>query len=96
MKRFLSLIGIILCASTLLFAAGAKKVAESKLVQTLEKNKKDGAEFSSEISLAGLKIGADGSVTLPLFAGARFGSRRGLTRRISRSGLLMQKKARSP
>ena len=63
---------IVFCAlfvSAAVFAA-PKKVAEKKLVQTLEKNKKDGAEFTSEISLDGFKVSANGEITLSLFAGS--------------------------
>ena len=63
---------IVFCAlfvSEAVFAA-PKSVAEKKLVQTLEKNKKDGAEFTSEISLDGLKVSTNGEITLSLFAGS--------------------------
>ncbi|MBQ3824920.1 MAG: hypothetical protein II811_02155, partial [Spirochaetaceae bacterium] len=63
---------IVFCAlfvSAAVFAA-PKSVAEKKLVQTLEKNKKDGAEFTSEISLNGLKVSANGEITLSIFSGS--------------------------
>ncbi len=67
-KKILVLLTMIVMSSAL-FAAG-KAVAEKKLVQTLEKNKKDGAEFTSEISLNGLKVSANGEITLSLFSGS--------------------------
>ena len=58
-----------LVMSSTVFAA-PKKVAEKKLVQTLEKNKKDGAEFTSEISLDGFRVSANGEITLSIFSGS--------------------------
>lgn len=68
MRKFLSLLAVLLLAS--LAFAQTKTVAEKKLVQTLEKNKKDGITFVSEISLDGLKVASDGSVSLALFSGS--------------------------
>ena len=67
-KKILALLTMLVMSSAV-FAAG-KAVAEKKLVQTLEKNKKDGTEFTSEISLDGLKVSANGEITLSLFAGS--------------------------
>lgn len=50
--------------------AQSKKVSEEKLVTTLEKNKKTGIEFVSDISLDGFRLGSDGSVFLSLFSGS--------------------------
>jgi len=67
-KRIFAMI-VLLLMCTAVFAA-PKSVAEKKLVQTLEKNKKDGAEFTSEISLNGLKVSANGEITLSIFSGS--------------------------
>lgn len=45
-----------------------KKVAEKKLVKTLENNKKTDVVFSSEIDLTGLKIQKNNLIMLPLFS----------------------------
>ena len=67
-KRIFAMIVLLLVSATI-FAA-PKSVAEKKLVQTLEKNKKDGAEFTSEISLDGFKVSANGEITLSIFSGS--------------------------
>ena len=68
-KRWILALLTMLVMSSAVFAA-PKKVAEKKLVQTLEKNKKDGAEFTSEISLDGFKVSANGEITLSIFSGS--------------------------
>jgi len=50
--------------------AQSKVVAEKKLVQTLEKNKKADVVFVSEISLSGFSVDDNGSVSIPLFSGS--------------------------
>ena len=50
--------------------AQSKVVAEKKLVQTLEKNKKTDVVFVSEISLDGFSVSSNGSVASPLFSGS--------------------------
>ena len=67
-KRIATLI-LMLVMGVSVFAQ-TKAVAEKKLVQTLEKNKKDGVAFTSEISLNGFKVASDGSVSLSLFSGS--------------------------
>ena len=67
-KRIAALLVMIaMCAAGF---SQAKSVAANKLVQTLEKNKKDGVSFASEISLDGLKVSTDGTITIPLFSGS--------------------------
>ena len=71
MKSMKKVLGIMLF---LLFAcvafAQSKVVAEKKLVQTLEKNKKADVVFVSEISLSGFSVGENGSVSIQLFSGS--------------------------
>ena len=81
-KRIFAMIVLLLVSATI-FAA-PKSVAEKKLVQTLEKNKKDGAEFTSEISLDGFKVSANGEITLSIFSGSAVK----LTAEVDTTGLL--------
>ena len=47
--------------------AQTKKIAEKKLVKTLENNKKTDIVFVSEINLQGVRIETDGHIELPIF-----------------------------
>ena len=66
MKKHLLVI-LSLLFSTMLFAQ-TKAVDASKLVKTLEKNKKTSIVFASSVSLKGLSIKADGSLVVPALA----------------------------
>ena len=68
MKRLFTLLLAFIC--TLSLFAQNKVVAEKKLVQTLEKNKKTDVIFVSEISLDGFSVGDNGSVSIALFSGS--------------------------
>ena len=50
--------------------AQSKVVAEKKLVQTLDKNKKADVVFVSKINLSGFSVDSSGSVSIPLFSGS--------------------------
>ena len=66
MKKHLLVI-LSLLFSTMLFAQ-TKAVEASKLVSTLEKNKKTSIVFGSYVSLKGLSIKSDGSLVVPALA----------------------------
>lgn len=66
MKRYLLLI-LCLVLSTMIFAQ-TKAVDASKLVSTLEKNKKTTIVFTSSVNLKGLSIKSDGSLSIPSLA----------------------------
>ena len=66
MRKYLLII-FSLFLSTMLFAQ-TKAVEASKLVKTLEKNKKTSIVFGSSVSLKGLSIKADGSLVVPSLA----------------------------
>ena len=66
MKKIL--LGTVLLFCATVFFAQTKAVEASKLVKTLEKNKKTSIVFGSSVSLKGLSIKADGSLVVPALA----------------------------
>ena len=66
MKKHLLVI-LSLLFSTMLFAQ-TKQIDASKLVKTLEKNKKTSIVFASSVNLKGLSIKSDGSLVVPALA----------------------------
>lgn len=66
MKKHLLVI-LSLLFSTMLFAQ-TKQIDASKLVKTLEKNKKTSIVFASSVNLKGLSIKSDGALTIPSLA----------------------------
>ena len=66
MKKIL--LGTVLLFCATVFFAQTKQIDASKLVKTLEKNKKTSIVFASSVSLKGLSIKADGSLVVPALA----------------------------
>ena len=66
MKKHLLVI-LSLLFSTMLFAQ-TKAVEASKLVSTLEKNKKTTIVFTSSVNLKGISVKSDGALTIPSLA----------------------------
>ena len=58
----------VIAALAMAAAFAQTSVAEKKLGKTLEKNKDASAVFVSEIDMRGIKVAADGRVTIPLLA----------------------------
>ena len=66
MKKIL--LGIVLLFCATVFFAQTKQIDASKLVKTLEKNKKTSIVFASSVNLKGLSIKSDGSLVVPALA----------------------------
>ena len=66
MKKIL--LGIVLLFCATVFFAQTKQIDASKLVKTLEKNKKTSIVFASSVNLKGLSIKSDGALTIPSLA----------------------------
>lgn len=69
MKKIL--LGIVLLFCATVFFAQTKQIDASKLVKTLEKNKKTSIVFASSVNLKGLSIKSDGSLVVPALASER-------------------------
>lgn len=69
MKKIL--LGTVLLFCATVFFAQTKQIDASKLVKTLEKNKKTSIVFASSVSLKGLSIKSDGSLVVPALANER-------------------------
>ena len=66
MKKIL--LGTVLLFCATVFFAQTKQIDASKLVKTLEKNKKTSIVFASSVNLKGLSIKSDGSLVVPALA----------------------------
>ena len=69
MKKIL--LGTVLLFCATVFFAQTKQIDASKLVKTLEKNKKTSIVFASFVNLKGLSIKSDGSLVVPALASER-------------------------
>ena len=69
MKKIL--LGTVLLFCATVFFAQTKQIDASKLVKTLEKNKKTSIVFGSSVNLKGLSIKSDGSLVVPALASER-------------------------